>query len=66
MIQRSSGVDFSTLRFLDGGESTLVALFSKNEKKTASTLHSPTEKLRVLTLSVSTKQWQMRIASKMD
>jgi hypothetical protein len=31
MIQRGSGVDFSTLRLVDGGECTLVVLFSKKE-----------------------------------
>jgi hypothetical protein len=31
MIQPNSGVDFRTLRLADGGDSTVVVLFSKNE-----------------------------------
>jgi hypothetical protein len=31
MIQRGSSVDFSTLRLVDGGECTMVVLFSKKE-----------------------------------
>ena len=31
MIQRNSGVDFSTLRLVDGGDCSMVVLFSKNE-----------------------------------
>lgn len=31
MIQRGSGVEFSTLRLVDGGECTMVVLFSRNE-----------------------------------
>ncbi|KAL7561202.1 hypothetical protein ACA910_004128 [Epithemia clementina (nom. ined.)] len=31
MIQRNSGVEFSTLRLVDGGECSMVVLFSKNE-----------------------------------
>jgi hypothetical protein len=31
IIQRSSGVDFSTLRLIDEGECTLVVLFSRND-----------------------------------
>ena len=31
MIQRNSGVEFSTLRLVDGGECSMVVLFSKHE-----------------------------------